>query len=289
MDKDEKPRRNNTFRYIVRFFIIIIALIAVFFISFFVTLALRMPEEDLSKVEENSYTITNNSYGQRNSVYKTSSPMSLSEKYERLTNIEEAVAEKRSKLRRYVFLRDIPVALRQAVIAVEDKKFYAHGGFDIESILRATVVNVEAGEIEEGGSTITQQLAKNLFLTQERSFTRKVEELLLAISIERHFDKNKILEMYLNTIYFGSGFYGIYDAAQGYFAKEPKDLTVAECALLAGIPNAPSIYSPYVNFELAKKRQRIVIDAMVKAHFLTQRAAEEVRMEDIILADGIYY
>lgn len=281
METQQQPRRKGkrSFKYIIRFFQIVFGLIAVFFISFFVTLAIRASGNNDTLIEER--------LSQR-AVAQDYVETGLIEKYDRLVNIENAVAEKRRKMNRYVLFKDIPRALKNAVVAVEDKRFFYHSGFDMESIARATVVNVEAGEIEEGGSTITQQLAKNLFLTQERSFTRKFEELLLAINLERHFDKNKILEMYLNTIYFGSNFYGIYDAAQGYFGKEPKELTVAECAMLAGIPNAPSLYSPYVNFELAKRRQNIVLDAMIKAHFISAYEANKARNEEIILSKGIY-
>ena len=281
------PRRRvkRSFKYIIRFFQIIFALIAVFIISFFVTLAWRASEDKLPEIEERYSTNSNN---HRRQTLLPEKETSLGEKWDRFFDIEQAVAKERGKIRHYVLFKDIPRALSQAVVAVEDKRFYAHGGFDVESIARATVVNVEEGEIAQGGSTITQQLAKNLFLTQERSFTRKVEELLLAVQLENHYDKNKILEMYLNTIYFGSNFYGIYEASHGYFDKDPKDLTVAECALLAGIPNAPSIYSPYANFMLAKQRQLVVIDAMVKAHFISNYEAEKVRVEEIVLSDGIY-
>ena len=188
----------------------------------------------------------------------------------------------------YVKLDDIPRQLRQAIIAVEDKRFYTHSGFDVEGIARAAVVNVEAGQIEEGASTITQQLVKNLFLTPEQSFSRKAEEVLLAVNIERHFSKDKIMELYLNTIYFGSNFYGIYAASEGYFGKEPKNLTLGESAMLAGLPNAPSLYSPYVDFMLAKKRQLVVINAMKRAHFLSDREAENARIEEIVLAKNNY-
>ena len=286
-----RPRRRGrrSFKYIIRFFQIIFAMIFIFILSFFVTLAWRASEDKLPEIEERYSAEANRNISVTS---RTTIPppeeVSLTEKFDRLMNIEDAVASKRQKKKRYILLRDIPRAMRQAVIAIEDKRFYNHSGFDVESIARATVVNVEEGEISQGGSTITQQLAKNLFLTQERSFTRKVEELFLAIQIERHFDKNKILEMYLNTIYFGSNYYGIYEAAHGYFDKEPKDLSVAECAMLAGIPNAPSIYSPYVNFMLAKKRQLVVIDAMVKAHFIGNYEAEKARVEEIILREGVY-
>lgn len=284
MEAQQQPRRKGkrSFKYIIRFFQIIFGLIAVFIISFFVTLALRA-SDDSPAIEEKYSTSTNKSPFAQD--YKETD---IFEKFDRWSDIEKAVADKRRKMNHYVLFKDMPRALSQAVIAVEDKRFYNHNGYDIGSILRATIVNVEAGEIEEGASTITQQLAKNLFLSQERSFTRKFEELLLAIELESHFDKNQILEMYLNTIYFGSGFYGIHDAAKGYFGKEPKDLSVAECALLAGIPNAPSVYSPYVNFSLAKQRQQIVLNAMVKAHFLTRYDADKARAEEIILSEGVY-
>ena len=292
MENETQPRTRRrgkrSFKYIIRFFQIIFGLIAVFIISFFVTLAWRTSEDKLPEIEER-YSVSPNV---NNSPVKRNVPppkeLGIGDKFDRFLNIEDAVAMERSKIRRYVFYKDIPRALFQAFIAVEDKRFYAHSGFDVESIARATVVNVEEGEIAQGGSTITQQLAKNLFLTQERSFTRKVEELILAVQLERHYDKNKILEMYVNTIYFGSNFYGIYEAAQGYFGKEPKDLSVAECAMLAGIPNAPSIYSPYVNFMLAKQRQLVVIDAMLKAHFIGKYDAEKARVEEIILSGGVY-
>lgn len=210
---------------------------------------------------------------------------SLSDKIDRLTSIKTAVNERIKEKEHYVRLEDIPRSLRQAIVAVEDSRFYSHRGFDPEGIARATVVNVEAGQIEEGASTITQQLVKNLFLTQEQSFTRKVEEILLAINLERNFSKDEILELYLNTIYFGSNFYGVYEAAEGYFGKEPSELTLAESAMLAGLPNAPSLYSPYVDFMLAKKRQLVVINAMVRANILTDREAERARVETINLVD----
>ena len=208
-----------------------------------------------------------------------------SAKLARLRSIKSAVDERIKDREHYVPLEEIPHALRQAIVAIEDNRFYSHKGFDPEGIARATVVNVESGHIEEGGSTITQQLVKNLFLTQEQSFTRKIEEILLAIDLERNFTKDEILELYLNTIYFGSNFYGVYEAAEGYFGKEPQDLTLAECAMLAGLPQAPSWYSPYVDFLAAKNRQFLVLSAMVKAKVLTEREAERARMEPIDLVD----
>lgn len=274
----KRPRRRlrRPFRIILRLLQIISALVVVFFASFFVTLAIRTPEPEIPEGAKVSAPVRENP------------EVGLGEKIGRVMNIEDAVNAKMRGVRHYVLLKDIPRSLRQAIVAVEDNRFYSHRGFDLEGIARAAIVNVEAGEIQEGASTITQQLVKNLFLSSEKSFTRKAEEVLLAMSVERHFDKDKIIELYLNSIYFGSNFYGIYDAAHGYFGKDPKDLTVAESAMLAGLPNAPSVYSPYVNFMLAKKRQLIVIDAMVRAHVLTPYEAENARIEEIVLSDGFY-
>ena len=203
----------------------------------------------------------------------------------RMNSIKPAVDAKIKNIPHYVTLDKMPFLLGQAVVAVEDQRFYTHKGFDLFGIARAVLVNVEAGEIQEGASTITQQTVKNLFLTSEQTFSRKAEELILSMNMEKDFKKDKILEIYLNVIYFGSNFYGIYDAAHGYFGKEPADLTIAECAMLAGLPNAPSLYSPYVDFHLAKKRQLVVIDAMEKMSVITKTEAESARIEEIILAD----
>ncbi len=272
--KRSQRRFRRSVKIIFRLIQIIFALAAVFVASFLGTLALRTPEpEDLP--DEKIYA-------------RNYSEVGIAGKIERIMNVESAVNEKIRGIRHYVQLKDIPLRLRQAVIAVEDTRFYSHRGFDVEGIIRATIVNVEAGEIQQGASTITQQLVKNLFLTQERSFTRKAEEVFLAMSVERSFTKDKILEIYLNTIYFGSNFYGVYDAAHGYFGKEPKDLTIGECAMLAGLPNAPSVYSPYNNFMLAKRRQLIVIDAMVRANMISNYDAEKARIEEIVLSDGVF-
>ena len=201
----------------------------------------------------------------------------------RMFDIKPAVDAKVDAMSHYTTSGEMPLLLRQAVVAVEDTRFYKHKGFDIIGIARAVFVNAEAGEIREGASTITQQTVKNLFLTSDRTFARKIEELVLSVNMERNFDKDKILEIYLNTIYFGSDFYGVHDAAQGYFGKNPIDLTIGECAMLAGLPNAPSLYSPYVDFHAAKKRQLVVIDAMEKAGVITKTEAENARIEEIVL------
>ena len=303
----EQPKQKRSFRVIIRFFQIVAALIFVFWASFFVTLAIRSShpidylfsyvedffgDEDKKPVTPTPTSTNKNPINNRttstdsrtSAVPVKNTDVGIVDRVGRIFSIEDAVNEHVRKIPHYVSLDDMPRSIWQAIIAVEDTRFYSHSGFDLTGIARAAVVNVEAGDIEEGASTITQQLAKNMFLTSEQSFSRKAEELILAMNLERHFSKDKIIEMYLNTIYFGSNFYGIYDAAQGYFGKEPKDLTVGESAMLAGLPNAPSLYSPYVDFMLAKKRQLVVIDAMTRAHYLSEREAENARIEEIVLA-----
>ena len=184
----------------------------------------------------------------------------------------------------YVKLQDIPESLQQAVVAVEDRKFYNHWGFDMEGIFRASLVNLQYGQVREGASTITQQLVKNLFLSQEQTMGRKAEEFVLAMDMELNYSKDEILELYLNTIYFGSGYYGIKEASEGYFGKEPAMLALPESAMLAGIPSAPSLYSPYVDFMLAKKRQFIVLDAMTAAGYLRESVADDAKVKPIYLA-----
>lgn len=184
----------------------------------------------------------------------------------------------------YIPLEQMGIQIQQAIIAVEDNRFYTHSGFDIEAMLRASLVNLQLGQIEEGASTITQQLVKNLFLSQDRSFARKAEEFILAVDMEMRYPKEKILELYLNTIYFGSGFYGIHDASIGYFGKAPNELSLAEASMLAGLPNAPSLYSPYVDFNAAKHRQAIVLETMVKAGYINPSLAAKIKHEEIILA-----
>lgn len=149
-----------------------------------------------------------------------------------------------------------------AVIAAEDKRFYTHGGVDPAAIARALWHDIKAGAPEQGGSTVTQQLAKNFYFTQEKSLERKFAEIFAAFEIEQTYTKDEILEMYVGSIYFGSNYYGIGEAARGYFKKEPGELGEYECALLAGIPNAPSVYSPDNDPELAGQRAEQVIKMM---------------------------
>lgn len=172
---------------------------------------------------------------------------------------------------------DMSAYYRNAVISVEDHRFYDHGPIDIIAIGRAVVTNIKNGKLQEGGSTITQQVAKNLILSQEKSWVRKVAEIFSAYDLEKNYSKNEIFELYVNTAYFGDGYYGIYDASQGYYKKEPKDLTLDEASMLAGIPNAPSVYSPSVNPDLAKKRQYHVINKMLEYGYITKDEALSIK------------
>jgi len=194
--------------------------------------------------------------------------------------MEEEIKHRRQS-KNWVKLDDIPLAMQQAIIAVEDSRFYQHGTFDVQGIARAFLSNVQAGEIVEGGSTITQQLAKNLFLDQEQTFSRKAEEAIYSMMIESNYTKEEILEMYLNTIYFGSGAYGIKEASIKYFHKHPSELTLAECTMLAGLPAAPSVYSPLENPAAAKKRQAIVVETMVNNGFIGPQKAKDILQENL--------
>ena len=176
----------------------------------------------------------------------------------------------------YTPLESIPQIYVDAVIAAEDRRFYKHNGLDYISIGRAAIHNIEASEVVEGGSTITQQLAKNQFFTQKQQMTRKIAEVFMVREIEKLYGKNEILELYINSIYYGNGYYCIADASRGYFGKEPWQMTAYECTLLAGIPNAPSVYAPTANPELAAQRQQQVLNDMVRWGFLTADEAAAV-------------
>lgn len=204
------------------------------------------------------------------------------EKIHRSLYFKDAIYHQIGK-KKMIPLDDISPSLQQAVITMEDRKFYTHSGFDWEGILRAGLINLQKGEIEEGASTITQQLAKNLFLSQEQNWSRKAEELALAIQIENTFTKEEIFSLYLNTIYFGSNAYGIEEASNIYFDKTPMTLTLAEAAMLAGVLPAPSLYSPYENFDLAKERQKIVLDTMQKNGIITPKQAADAKESPIHL------
>ena len=165
-------------------------------------------------------------------------------------------------------LAQIPKPLREAVIATEDARFYSHYGVDPTGIARAIYQNFRRGRIVEGGSTITQQLAKVLFLTPDKSLERKLKEAILAMELERRYSKDRILELYLNQIYFGHGAFGVEAAARTFFGKGVGELTLSESALLAGLPKAPAIYSPFEHPDAAKRRRMIVLGRMVETGIL---------------------
>ena len=163
-----------------------------------------------------------------------------------------------------------------AVVAVEDHRFEQHWGIDLIAIGRAAWNNLISWSLREGGSTITQQLAKNMYFTQEKSFIRKIAEMFMAFRLENTYTKNEILELYVNSIYFGDGYYCVRDASRGYFGKEPIDMTGYESTLLAGIPNAPSVYSLTANPDLAKQRQQYVIQQMVRYGYISEDEGKEL-------------
>jgi penicillin-binding protein 1A len=192
----------------------------------------------------------------------------------------QKIAEFYNERRIVVPLSEIPEMLIEAFVAAEDARFYKHRGIDLLSIVRAFFKNLEAGTIVQGGSTITQQVTKSFFLTPEKSYTRKLKEAILAYRIDKVFNKEEILYLYLNQIYLGHGAYGVEAASENYFAKSVKDLNMAECAILAGLPQAPSRYSPFRYPERAKQRQIYVLNRMVEEGYITNiQATESINTE----------
>ena len=194
------------------------------------------------------------------------------------TPLKEKVEEIR-KDKNYAKIEELPKIYIDAVIAVEDKRFHEHKGIDPISLGRAIVNDIKTMSFAEGGSTITQQLAKNIYFTQKKQIVRKVAEAFMAIEIEKNYDKNEILELYLNTSYFGDGCYTVKEATNHYFNKEPSEMTDYEATLLAGVPNAPSVYAPTKNLELAHRRQKQVLNKMVENGSLTEKQAEKIELE----------
>jgi len=200
------------------------------------------------------------------------------------TVIGEFALEKRIPLK----YEEIPPVLTNAILAVEDVRFYDHIGIDPIRIMGAAWKNLTSDRIE-GGSTLTQQLTKNLFLTKEQTYTRKINEWILALQIERYYTKNQIMELYTNHMFLGANAYGMEAGAETYFGKQAKDLTLSEAALLAGIPKAPSDYSPTSNPAKAKERRDLVLDLMAKNGFTSQAEADAAKSKPIQLADTAYY
>ena len=185
--------------------------------------------------------------------------------------------------RRPVKIEQVPKDLQNAFVAVEDNRFYEHSGVDPRGIMRALYANIRGRGVSEGGSTITQQLAKNAYLTQDRTITRKIQEVFLALQLERQYTKQEILEMYLNQIYFGQGAYGVQAAAQTYFGKDVDKLTLNECAMLAGIPKSPNYYSPANNMQAAQARKAVVLDQMAKYGYIANSQAQKTKQEQLTL------
>lgn len=190
-------------------------------------------------------------------------------------SMDDKIADIRSNVN-YTKIDDVSQMYKNAVVAVEDHRFYSHCGIDVYAIMRAMARNVKYKELLEGGSTITQQLAKNTYFTQSKELTRKVAEGFMAISYEKKLEKDEILELYINTSYFGNGYYDIKEASLGYFGKLPNEINDYEATMLAGVPNAPSVYAPTVNFKLASERQTQVLNKMVEYGYITDDKKNEI-------------
>ena len=193
--------------------------------------------------------------------------------------LSDVITELKGK-ENYTQYEDVPEIYYKALVAVEDRRFYKHNGFDVIGSARAIYNDIKAWELLEGGSTIAQQLAKNLYFPNDHTIQRKIAEIFMALKIEDEYEKEDVLEFYVNGIYYGSGYYSIYDASIGYFDKEPKDMTDYECTLLVGIPNAPSVYSLNNRPDLARQRQKKVIDCMVEVEYITEDEGKEILGEE---------
>lgn len=202
-------------------------------------------------------------------------------------DVNEEVASKVSANKNEgVSIKQVPDSMKNAIIAIEDHRFYQHGGVDLIGTSRALIRDLKAREMVEGGSTITQQLTKNTLLTSQKTLNRKMEEVFLALQIEREYSKQEILQMYLNQIYFGNGAWGIKTAASKYFAKEVKDLSISESALLAGLIKAPSALNPYEHMEEAMSRRNLVLLQMKKQGFISSHQYEKAINEKVVLNDA---
>lgn len=184
-----------------------------------------------------------------------------------------------------ITLDDMSPYIPQATIAIEDRKFYSHYGFDLKRIGGAVLANIQSGNKAQGASTITQQYARNLYLSHDKTYMRKWNELLYSLRLEMNFSKDEILTGYLNTIYYGHGAYGIEAASQLFFGKSAKDVTLAEAAMLSGIPKGPSYYSPRNDLPRAKARQELILDSMASVGFITQAEADEAKKEQLAFVD----
>ncbi|MGL5950639.1 MAG: transglycosylase domain-containing protein, partial [Cetobacterium sp.] len=187
--------------------------------------------------------------------------------YDRNGQIIDVISK---ETREPVDIEKIPQSLQKAFIAIEDRQFLTHYGIDPFRILGSAIVNLKSGRAAQGGSTITQQLARNAFLSHEKKFSRKIKEIIITFEIERKYTKDEIMEKYLNEIYFGAGAYGVKIAANNFFRKDIKDINLAESALLAGIPNRPNMYNPKTNLERSLSRQKLILRQMLKFNLITE-------------------
>ncbi|MBQ2800651.1 MAG: PBP1A family penicillin-binding protein [Lachnospiraceae bacterium] len=190
---------------------------------------------------------------------------------------------KKDRFQIYLSIENIPETAKEAVVSIEDKKFYEHNGIDLKAIARATLALIKKDEITQGGSTITQQLSRNIFLTHTVSWERKVEEIFISLRLEKIYSKEEILEFYLNNVYFANGYYGIEAASIGYFNKSSKELTLSETAFLCGIPNNPTVYDPRKNMENTLKRRDRILDEMLKDEKITESQCLEAKQQTITL------
>lgn len=254
--KDDKE--DTLFDTLKRLIIIAAAVVLGGLVSLQVYLVMVPPIENLSEFRPNMVTTFYSSDGE---VIKTFNACTFSK----------------------VNIKDVPKTLQQAIIATEDKNFYKHSGYDLFGLTRSMIENVLAGHVVQGGSTITQQLSRMLFLSNEQTYTRKLKEIIIAAKIEKSLNKDQILEMYLNNVYLGSGAYGVQGAAETYFNKKLNELTLGEIALIAGLPQAPSVYSPFNNLNLAIKRRNIVLERMYKMHYIDKETMKRAQDEKVHL------
>ena len=218
-------------------------------------------------------------------LYNTGLPVADTDRNSRiLDNQDRIMATFSTSGRSYepVTLDHISSTLVEATLSVEDRKFYDHSGFDIKGMGRAVLVNIEKMDRSQGASTLTQQLARNLYLSHAKTWSRKIKEALYTVQLEMKYSKTEIFQMYLNEIYYGHGAYGIEAASRMYFGKSSSDLTLAESAMLAGIPKGPTYYSPYNHMDNALSRQKIVLSTMVKTGYITKQEANTAASEKLV-------
>lgn len=238
---------------------------------------------DMAGAWISGYPVSKEENTEKEDSQKNSADLSSAmERVRRVYHFKESLEAKVDR-KQFVSSKDIPDMMKKAIVATEDRRFYDHGALDLVSVTRALVTNYMAGQTLEGGSTIAQQTVKNIFLSHDRTLSRKIEELALAVRLEKNYTKDEILELYLNTIYFGHGAYGIKDAARIYFGKDVKDLNVSQCAMLAGLPQAPSVYDPITHPEEGIRRMAVVLTLMAQQEYISSedavKAAEDFRMK----------